>query len=83
MITGFFLTIFYQILAFVIGLLPVYSPPSDLISAFSTLWAYVTALAWLLPVSTLLTVLGVAITFHLVMILWHFGHLVASYLRGR
>jgi len=83
MIIGFFLQIGLTFLTFILGLLPVIPVPVALVNSFTLLWGYVTALSWLLPVSTLLTVLAIAITFHISMILWNFAHLIARYIRGR
>jgi len=83
MIVGFFLTILYQVLAFFVGLLPTTAFPSAVSAAISTIWGYVNALSFLLPVDTLLTVLGLAMVFHGAILLWRLAHLVGGYLRGR
>lgn len=83
MITGFFLSIFYVLLSFIVSLLPVINIPADLLTAFTFSWSFVTALSWLLPVNTLLTVLSLAIFFHISVLVWHFSHVILRYLRGR
>lgn len=83
MITGFFLQIFYGFLSFFVALLPTTGFPVDISSAIATVWGYVNALSFLLPVTTLLTVLGLAMTFHGAVLLWRLIHMVASYVRGR
>jgi len=83
MITGFFLSIFYAIIAFFVGLLPVIAFPTAVTSAFTTIMGYVNALSFLLPVSTLLQVLGYAMIFHAAILGWRLVHLIGRYLRGR
>jgi len=83
MITGFLLSIFYVVIAFFIGLLPVIAFPEQILSAFTTIIGYVSALSWLLPIGTLLTVLGYALIFHGAVLLWRLVHIVGRYIRGR
>lgn len=83
MITGFLLNVFYGVLQFFVNRLPISSIPQDGLDAIVTVWSYVNAMSFLFPVGTLLTVLGLAMTFHGVIMLWRFSALVANYLRGR
>jgi len=83
MITGFFLSLFYTLLFFFVNLLPYVAFPVGLVSAISTIWYYVNALSFLLPVSTILTILGLAMIFHGAVLLWRLAHLVGGYIRGR
>jgi len=83
MITGFFLAIFYSFLSFFIVLLPMSTFPAEITTAFATIGGYINALSFLLPINTLLTVLGLAMIFHVTILLWRLSHLIARYLRGR
>jgi len=83
MITGFFLQVGYAFLSFLVGLLPVIAFPASASAAISTVWGYVNALSFLLPVSTILTVFVLALSFHVAVLLWRLLNLVASYIRGR
>lgn len=83
MITGFFLSVFYALVAFFVNLLPQVAYPTALSNAIGTAWYYVNALSFLLPVSTILTILGLAMTFHAAVLLWRLVHLVGGYIRGR
>jgi len=83
MITGFFLQILLAVANFVVGLLPVYDLPAAVSSAISTAWGYMNALSFLLPMNTLLTVLGIAMVFHVSLLVWRLLHLIGGYLRGR
>jgi len=83
MITGFILQIFYAVLAFFIGLLPSTPFPQALANAFSLVWGLINSVSFLLPVSTLVTVLGIAMVFHAAILLWRLSHLVGGYIRGR
>jgi len=83
MITGFFLSMFLSLLSFFVGLLPVVAFPSSITSAVQTIWYYINAMSFLLPVSTLLTVLLLAMSFHGAILLWRLAHLIGGYIRGR
>jgi len=83
MITGFFLQIFLTLIMFFVGLLPVVAFPSQITSAIATVWGAVNAFSFIFPVGTLLTVLGIAMTFHLTMIGWNFANYIARWIRGR
>jgi len=83
MITGFLMQLLYGFLAFFVGLLPTTAFPSEIITALQTVWYYMNSVSFLLPVSTILTVLGLAMIFHGSIILWRLAHLVGGYLRGR
>jgi len=83
MITGFFLTIIFAVLSFLVGLLPTIAFPAALSSALSTAWYLINSVSFLLPVSTILTVLGLALSFHVAVLAWRLVHLIGGYLRGR
>jgi len=83
MITGFFLQIFFAFLNFLVGLLPAVSFPAAITAAIQTVWYYINGLSFLFPVSTLLTVLGFAMLFHVSILLWRLMHLIGGYIRGR
>lgn len=83
MITGFFLSVGLAVLQFFVGLLPVSAFPSSITAAIQTVWYYINAVSFLLPVDTLLTVLGLAMLFHGTLLTWRFANLIGGYLRGR
>lgn len=83
MITAFFLTIAYNFLNFLVGLLPVGSAlTSTWVSGVYTLWAYINSFSFIVPVGTLVTCLAIAMAFHLFVFAWKFLHWVWSLLRG-
>lgn len=83
MITGFFLRVLYIIMAFFVGLLPSSVFPPEITQGVQTAWYWINAFSWLFPVGTLLSVLALATLFHGSLIIWHGGHLVLRYIRGR
>jgi hypothetical protein len=83
MITGFFLQTFYIVITFMVGLLPTIALPAAFLSALSLAVGYLNAFSFLLPVGSLLTVIGFAITFHLALLTFDFTLWVIHLLRGR
>jgi len=83
MITGFFLQIFYSVIAFFIGLLPVISIPADWSNALILIWGYLQSFSFLFPVSTLVSVLSVALTFHLALLSYDLSIKVYHMIRGK
>jgi len=83
MIIGFFLTILTGILSFFIQLLPVVDFPSQITTGVYFFWYYMNAASFLFPMSTLLTVLGIALTFHVTIFLWRGANWLGGYLRGK
>jgi len=82
MITGFFIGLITAIANFFVGLLPVIALPSGWTDAIVLIWGYVNAVAFLLPVQTLLTVLGIALTAHVAIFVWHLSLKLYHMLRG-
>lgn len=83
MITSFLLYVVYVPFAFFVGLLPVIAFPAAFSGAITTIWGLVNALSFLLPVGVILTCLGLAMTFHVSILLWRLFHLIGGYIRGR
>jgi hypothetical protein len=83
MITGFFLSLFYTVIMFFVNLLPVSSLPSDWTAALSAVWSYTNAANFLFPMSTFLTVLGLALTFHVTVLLWRLSVWIIHLARGK
>lgn len=83
MIIGFFLAILQAVVGFIVGLLPTIPLPTGVNDAVSLAWGYINALDWLLPIDTILSVLALAMTFHVSILIWRLMHLVGGYLRGR
>jgi len=83
MITGFLLQIFYSLLYFFAARLPAIAFPAAITGAIQTIWYYINAVSFLLPVSTILIVLGLAMVFHSVILVWRLGNYIAGYVRGK
>jgi hypothetical protein len=83
MIVTFILNIFYRFILTVISVLPT---ASALPSAVDTALTYVFSLMWylnyLLPIDTLVTILLLALTFHLALALWSLGYRIIGIVRG-
>jgi len=66
MITTFILQILYTFLTFMVGLIPTsFTIPQPWFDGLNLVWGYMNSFSFILPVGTLLTVLGLAIGFHL------------------
>jgi len=83
MITGFFLQVFYAVIAFFVGLLPVSDFPTQITSAIQAAWYYINSFSYIFPVGTLLTIIGIATIFHAAVLFWRLAHLVGGYIRGK
>jgi len=83
MITGFFIGIITTVVSFFVSLLPIYPIPTQWFDAINFIWGLVNSLNFLLPVSTLLTVLGIAMTIHVTIFVWHFSLKLYHMIRGR
>jgi len=83
MITGFLLQILYVFIQFIVDLLPEWEFPTGIIQAWALIWGFMNGLNFLFPVATLLQVLTLSIAFEILVVKWHLGHRVISYLRGR
>jgi len=83
MITGFFLQIFYTVIAFFVGLLPVIAVPADWANALALIWGYLQSFSFLFPVATLVSVLSVALTFHLALLSYDLSIKVYHMIRGK
>jgi len=82
MIIAFFVKIITAILGFFIGLLPVINIPTGWTDAITLIWGYMNAMSFLLPIQTLLTILGLVMTVEVVIFIWHFGLKAYHMLRG-
>jgi len=83
MITGFLLTLLVSLVSFFVSLLPVVSIPTDWTSSVSLVFNYVKSFSWLIPVSSLLSVLGVAFTFHLALFGYDLSLKIYHMIRGK
>jgi len=83
MITGFFLSIFYAFALFFVNLLPTIAYPTAIASSIVLVVGYMNAANFIFPVSTLITVLGLAFSYHGAILLWRLMHLIGGYIRGR
>jgi len=82
MIIGFFIQIITSVTTFFVSLLPVYDLPSEWITAVTLIWGYINSVSWLLPISTLLQVLGLAVFFHATIFVWHLSFKLYHMIRG-
>jgi len=82
MIVGFILSLLYTMLAFFVGLLPTIAVPTGWTDALSLIWGYLNSFAFLFPVSTLVSVLGVAVAFHLALLGYDLALKVYHMIRG-
>jgi len=82
MIIAFFIKLITAIVTFFISLLPTIAMPADWTNAITLIWGYVNAMSFLLPVSTLLTILTLVMTIEIVVFIWHFGLKIYHMVRG-
>jgi len=82
MITGFFISLITTIAVFFLSLLPVIAIPSGWTDAVTLVWGYVNAMSFLLPISTLLTILGLVVAIEVAVFVWHFSLKIYHMLRG-
>lgn len=79
MIFEFLLSIPAYILQALLGVLPTGgSVPTEWISAVSTMWGYVNAFSFIVPINTLLWALGIALTFHLAILGFKLFHWIIT-----
>jgi len=83
MITGFFLNLLFLFIGFMIGLLPLGGTfPDAWIQAVNTFWYGINQFSFFLPVSTLVTCIGLMVTFHIFEFAWKGMHWILGLLRG-
>jgi len=82
MITGFLLSVLYALIAFFIALLPATAIPTAALTAIVSLVGFINAYSFLFPVSTLLTVLGVVMTYYITMLVFDTGLWIIHLIRG-
>lgn len=83
MITGFLLTLIYTFVLFLIGFLPAGTELSTAwVDGVATIWGYINAFSFIVPVDMLITCLGIAIAFHLFIFAWKALHWLYSLIRG-
>jgi len=79
MIVGFLLNIPAYFLQTIIGLLPNGGAmPEEWVSAVFTIWDYIEAFSFIVPVGTLLSVLGLALAFHLAIFTFKVFHWIIT-----
>jgi len=83
MITGFFLSIFTAIISFFVGLLPTVPIPAGALNAFTSVWTFINAYSFLLPVSTMLEVLSIVMTYYVAILVFDIALWIIHLLRGR
>lgn len=83
MITSILLNLVFAFISFFINLLPVgVLFPTAWITGVYTIWSDINAFSFIVPVSTLLTCLTIAIAFHLFVFGWNFLHWLYGIIRG-
>jgi len=83
MIVGFFLSILTTLIVFFVGLLPIIAFPASVTSAISLVWGYINAMSFLLPVTTLLQILGLVVSIEVFLFIYHFSLKVYHLVRGK
>lgn len=83
MITGFLLQIFYVLITFFFSFLPAITLPSGVTSAITTAFGFMNQFTFLFPLATLLSVVVIAISFHLALLTFDFVIWLIHLLRGR
>jgi len=82
MIPGFFISVFAATVNFLIGLLPEVAFPTQIATSISLVMGYVNAMNWLFPVSTLITCLGIVISFEIGVFVFKFTRWLIHLIRG-
>jgi len=82
MITGFLISTFAGFVGFLIGLLPTIAFPTQIATSIALIMGYVNAMNWLFPVSTLITCLGIVITFEIGVFSFKFIRWLIHLIRG-
>jgi len=83
MIIGFLLNVIYAFIAFLLGLLPSGSSlPSEWVSAVYSIWGYINSFSFIVPVTTLVLALSIAMGFHLFVLGWKALHWLYALIRG-
>lgn len=83
MITGFFLNVLLVLLNFFFGLVPPFPMPAPVLSSLTFIVGLMNAWTWLFPVGTLLTVVGLSISFHLALVLFDLAIWIIHLIRGK
>lgn len=82
MITGFFIVLITAIVSALVGLLPFYDLPSGWLESVATVWGLANTMGFLLPLSTLVHVLTIAIFLNVTVFVWHLSLKVYRMIRG-
>jgi len=79
MIFSFLLSIPAYLIQAIIGLLPAgSSAPTEWVNAVYMIWSNINAFSFIVPVNTLVWCLGIALTFHLAILLFKLFHWVIT-----
>jgi len=83
MIFTIILNIINAFISYFIQLLPIGATfPTTWTTGIYTIWSYINAFSFIVPVDTLLYALGIALTFHLFIFGWNFLHWIYGLIRG-
>jgi len=83
MITGFLLQLFYVFIVFLVSALPSVALPTAFSAAFVLVWGYLSSFSFLFPMPTLVSVLLLAISFHIALLIFDFSLWLIHLIRGR
>lgn len=81
MITGFFLHILFVFISFIVSFLPMNTFPPQIGAGIALFWGYVNLFSMVLPVSTILTVLSLGLTYEATKLGWKLFHWVLRRIR--
>jgi len=82
MITGILITIVATVFTFIVSLLPTIPLPTGITDALTLIWSYINMFSFLFPVDTLLTVLVLALLYHIIFLFWDMGLWIIGVIRG-
>lgn len=82
MIIGFFIQLITVLVTAFVSLLPVINIPTGWTDAITLIWGYVNAMSFLLPISTLLTILGLVVSIEVFIFTYHFSLKLYHMIRG-
>ena len=82
MISTFFLTSFYGLIALLLGFLPTGFLPSGVAQGINYFWGVVNTFSYIIPLDTMLQALLLVFAFDFAILLWHFINWVIRKIPG-
>jgi len=83
MIIGFFLSVLFIFVNFIVSVLPTVEFPTQIPEMWNTIFGLMNSVNFLFPVYQLMLAVVIGLGFHIAMILWYHGHMGGRYVRGR